>query len=277
MPDLISNECVASFDPTTITGFQLWLDASDPSTITLNGSDVSSWVPKAVGTTTQDFAQSTASLQPAYDDPDNAGTGVNGLAAIQFAEGEYLEDTSTNNTNQAFNHDRLDVTKDACTYMAIKTNVNGTNVDLDIVIRDGGTGDPYEPCLIRMNSSSAALMSSRTGYNQFNSTSTISNGVHILCWETDNRNTGVDTRTRRYFIDSKTADASTDTNGAWAYTAKLEGTQIGSVSATNGFAGHICEVIHFSDGASRDNYAPGTTNGDLVMDYLADKWGVTLV
>lgn len=50
-----------SFGPRNIAGLQLWLDASDSSTMTMNGTTVSEWRSKA-GTIA--LTQSTASAQP---------------------------------------------------------------------------------------------------------------------------------------------------------------------------------------------------------------------
>lgn len=52
------------WDPTTLAGLELWLDANDADTITLNGSDVSDWADKSASSMT--FSQATPSAQPAY-------------------------------------------------------------------------------------------------------------------------------------------------------------------------------------------------------------------
>jgi hypothetical protein len=55
---------------------ELWLDAADASTITLNGSDVSVWGDKSVNN--NNFTQTTASSQPIYDT-----ASLNGLATVR--------------------------------------------------------------------------------------------------------------------------------------------------------------------------------------------------
>jgi len=63
------------FDPRTVAGLFAWYDASDSTTVTLNGSNISAIAAKAgVGPT---LAQSTASLQPAY-----LSNGINGRGVI---------------------------------------------------------------------------------------------------------------------------------------------------------------------------------------------------
>ena len=53
-----------AFSPTDISGLQLWLDANDSETITLNGSTVSQWDDKSGND--YHVTQSTASYQPTY-------------------------------------------------------------------------------------------------------------------------------------------------------------------------------------------------------------------
>ena len=77
------------FTPTSITGCQLWFDASDTSTVTLNGSTVSSWNDKSgYG---YSVGQSTVANQPAY-----ATRLLNGLPGIQLAYTKYLSQLGSN-------------------------------------------------------------------------------------------------------------------------------------------------------------------------------------
>lgn len=66
-----------SFSPASIPGLALWLDGSDSSTFTLNGSTISQWNDKSGNG--RHFSQSTASLQPAP-----ATSVKNGLGAVAF-------------------------------------------------------------------------------------------------------------------------------------------------------------------------------------------------
>lgn len=52
------------FQPTSITGCQMWLDAADPSTVSLSGSNVTSWADKSGNGNTP--SQATGSNQPTY-------------------------------------------------------------------------------------------------------------------------------------------------------------------------------------------------------------------
>jgi hypothetical protein len=65
------------FDPRRIAGLQLWLDGSDSSTFTLNGSTVSEWRDKSGNS--RHFAQATAAQQPVA-----ASNVKNGRGAVAF-------------------------------------------------------------------------------------------------------------------------------------------------------------------------------------------------
>jgi hypothetical protein len=68
----------ASFAPPSIPGLQLWLDASNTGSITLNGSNVSQW--SDLSGNSNNATQSSGSLQPGYP---SANT-QNGLNGVQF-------------------------------------------------------------------------------------------------------------------------------------------------------------------------------------------------
>lgn len=53
-----------AFSPRSISGLQLWLDASDAGSVTLNGSTVSQWSDKSGGG--KNASQGTANNQPTY-------------------------------------------------------------------------------------------------------------------------------------------------------------------------------------------------------------------
>jgi hypothetical protein len=66
-----------TFSPLSLTGLQLWLDATDSSSITLNSGNVSEWADKSPEG--NDAMQATAISQPAYET-----AAVNGLTAVTF-------------------------------------------------------------------------------------------------------------------------------------------------------------------------------------------------
>ncbi len=80
------------FDPKTIPGCALWLDAADSSTLTLSGSNVTQWNDKSGNG--YSVSQSNASLQPTL-----TSSAQNGLSGIQLATNKYLTQTATNMSN----------------------------------------------------------------------------------------------------------------------------------------------------------------------------------
>jgi len=66
----------SGFNPKSISGLKLWLDATDSSTLTLNGSAVSEWRDKSGNGF--HFSQGTSNNQPTYT------ATINGKAAIAF-------------------------------------------------------------------------------------------------------------------------------------------------------------------------------------------------
>ena len=66
----------SGFNPKSISGLKLWLDATDSSTLTLNGSAVSEWRDKSGNDF--HFSQGTSNNQPTYT------ATINGKAAIAF-------------------------------------------------------------------------------------------------------------------------------------------------------------------------------------------------
>lgn len=75
------------FDPTSIAGCQLWLDASDTATISVSGTAVTQWNDKSGNSRT--FTQGTAGNRPA------SGTrSKNSLNVIDFDGGDFLSSTA---------------------------------------------------------------------------------------------------------------------------------------------------------------------------------------
>lgn len=63
-PRLLRPKATSGFDPKTISGLAAWYDASKASSITLNGSNVSSWAD--LSGNGRDATQATAANQPSY-------------------------------------------------------------------------------------------------------------------------------------------------------------------------------------------------------------------
>ena len=83
-----------TFLPTQISGCQLWFDAADRTTFTLNGSAVSSWRDKSANG--YSVGQATGGNQPTY-----ATNLLNGLPGIQLSASTYLYQVGSSMPNFA--------------------------------------------------------------------------------------------------------------------------------------------------------------------------------
>jgi hypothetical protein len=63
-PRLLRPRESGAFTPKSLSGLQLWLDAADSSTVTLNGGNVSEWRDKSPSGI--NYSQATAAYQPGY-------------------------------------------------------------------------------------------------------------------------------------------------------------------------------------------------------------------
>jgi hypothetical protein len=80
----------SGFSPARISGLANWWDASASSTVTLNGTTVSSWANRASGPA---LAQGTAAAQPTY-----TLSGVSGKNVLTFDGGDVLSASATYGT-----------------------------------------------------------------------------------------------------------------------------------------------------------------------------------
>jgi sugar lactone lactonase YvrE len=80
------------FSLSNISGLQMWLDASDSSTVTLNGSTVSYWRDKS--SNVYSVSHPTAANQPTY-----TSNLLNGLPGIQLTVGKFLYNLGSNIPN----------------------------------------------------------------------------------------------------------------------------------------------------------------------------------
>ena len=119
-----------NFDPRSVPGCQLWFDAADSSTITLNGSTVSSWRDKSSNSYT--VGQSTSSNQPTY-----TSNLLNGLPGIQLSNQKFLQQFGSNmpNFTSSTSNTILIVAKNGSTLPS-----NGWNIVNTVWFNSSGTG-----------------------------------------------------------------------------------------------------------------------------------------
>lgn len=89
---VINAQAGVNFDPRDVPGLVIWLDANDPSTLTLSGQAVSEWRDKSGGN--YHFTQTTGNNQPLY-----TGT-LNGKPVVTFdGSNDSLSRAGINNLN----------------------------------------------------------------------------------------------------------------------------------------------------------------------------------
>jgi hypothetical protein len=231
------------FNPKSISGLKLWLDATDATTITLNGSSVSEWRDKSGNAF--HFSQGTSNNQPSY-----TGT-INGKAAIVF-----------DGTNDGL--DRLSVTN--------STVADATGACAFLVYEVSGTDTQYAAFRTLTNGSGHDRFNSTTFHSYFRTSrfasltpAPPSSGKVLL---TSSSDVSADTQTLRINGSASITQACATTFAAWrALSGGLATWAIGYDASY--LAGSVGEVIVVGRAVAATEIA-------TVEKYLARKWGVTL-
>lgn len=254
---------IASLNP------DLWLDASDSSTITASGSPakVSQWNSK--GSITTNFAQATAAAQPT-----TGATTRNGLNVIDFDGGDYLTSNLTNDWK--FMHD-------GTVYMAFAVITVGTTSDPNAIYawmgNNAGTSTvsgillSYEDRVVAATNNAARVILTRSASGTF----VVDNSTRDT-WTPNQWNvvSHLMSPSSSIFLDRNAVKV----NGNFEYRSN---TSSGAVSSAN--PSHALQV-----GASGNNALPMTgslaevivvsgtnataANRDNVIGYLNTKWAV---
>jgi hypothetical protein len=226
------------FNPKTIAGLSVWLDAADSTTITLNGTTVSEWRDKSGNA--RNYAQATAANQP------TTGT-VNGRNSVRAAAGSTRRQlTTTGFSLSAY-------TVFAVVVPDFSSNPAGFSTFTGIMAI--GTGASGMMMLARVGSPTrwGSFASSAVSSN----TQLVTGTRYILVLQDANDNA-------ISFFRNGAADGTSTGNSAGQTTNHLFGLFDGQE-----FHGDICEVLVYSS-----VLAPSARS--QVERYLAGKWGVTL-
>jgi hypothetical protein len=247
------------FDPRRIAGLELWLDASDQSTMTLNGSTVSEWRSKA-GTAA--LTQSTGSAQPTLTSDYYAGRSV-----LTFDGNDVLSTTSAG------------LTVSPSTSFIVFDETTAVNF-AGLLVASPSSGDDFAagnnrfittvhdnlPLLntqlycLRVAPASTDSSELRAGFLL----GTAAYGKRLMTAVTT-----VSTGRIRIGGSSGTEDTSHDRTGASSGIVVGGRFVSGAVSASFRFNGKICEMLHYNSALS--NAQIGT-----VERWLAGRWGATL-
>jgi hypothetical protein len=226
------------FNPKTIAGLSVWLDAADSTTITLNATTVSEWRDKSGNA--RNYAQATAANQP------TTGT-VNGRNSVRAEAGSTRRQlTTTGFSLSAY-------TVFAVVVPDFSSNPAGFSSFTGIMAI--GTGASGMMMLGRVGSPTrwGTFASSSVSSN----TQLVTGARYILVLQDANDNA-------ISFFRNGAADGTSTGNSAGQTTNHLFGLFDGQE-----FHGDICEVLVYSS-------VLAASARSQVDRYLAGKWGVTL-
>jgi hypothetical protein len=258
------------FNPKSISGLALWLDASDVSTITLNGSNVSQWRDKS-GAAAPAAAQSTAASQPAYN-----SSGVNGRGSIDFDSTESLVfGSSTASFNYLHNSTgatifcvwKPDATSnpDAIRYLLNNTNNSSASTGISLTFDDRSSVSRNNRILHSVNrGASGAATSSIITNNDF---VTAANAFFVFSVVSDNANATAASRLFLYHNGTSSGVANTLTNAAATGNASQNLT-IGNFGG-GGSPASVAEILFYQG-------VLGTAARQAVERYLGRKYGITV-
>lgn len=227
----------SGFNPKSIQGLAVWLDANDASTITLNGTTVSEWRDKSGNL--RNYSQSTAANQP--------GTGtVNGRTSVRAAAGSRVQLTAASFSLSAY-------TAFAVVVPDFSSNPAGFATFTGIMAI--GTGSSGMMMLARVGTPTrwGTFASSSVSSN----TQLVTGTRYVLCMQDANNNA-------ISFFRNGAADGTSTGNSAGQTINHLFGLLDGQE-----FGGDICEVLVYSS-------VLAASARSQVERYLAGKWGATL-
>lgn len=243
-PKYLRPRASGGFSPKNIAGLQLWFDASEPTSVTLNGSNVSEW--RDISGNSVALVQATANNQPTY-----RTSYVNSKNAITFDGTDWLyqssltlassgvtvfavarEDVHVDNSGSyvfgpSTGNDYTDNTSNFMEYGNSSELVNYNNTG---AFAESGSGTmPLSVCVLNLGATTGVVR--RNGTQK-------GSGVHARSGSSANLNVGA------RFIDGAPS--------VW-FAAKQT----------------FCELIRYSSSLSDANVSK-------VEQYLAKKWGITL-
>ena len=258
------------FDPRTIPGIGLWLDASDLSTITLNGSNVSEWRDKS-GAGAPAAAQGFAANQPARN-----ASGINGRGSVDFDGTESLVfGSSTAAFNYLHNSTgstlfivwKPDATSDpnSIRYLLNNTNNATANTGISLFFDDRSSVPRNNRIFYSVNRGvSGQPTSSFVTNNDF---VVAANAFFVFSAVADNANATAASRLFLYHNGTSSGVTNTWANAAATGNAPLNLT-IGNFGG-GGAPASIAEILFYQG-------VLGTAARQTVERYLGKKYGITV-
>ncbi len=243
--------------PPPVSGYKLWLDASDTSTITSSGGAVSSWLDKSVNAYT--FTQATSTNQP------TTGTRtINGKNALDFDGTNDKLQSSAAASTWNFLHDATNAT----VFMVISpdasqdqplltTSDNTTQVGIWYYLRTTSTS--FGMAILNGTSNAFVALEYGSSYS--------ANTPMVAAFITDADNGTNSNRIKLY--KNSGAEEGTFQEGTQTYTSANAAASliIGAWPTSNAYNGLIGEIVIYQ-GILSDS------NRNSVSDWLKTKWGI---
>jgi hypothetical protein len=236
------------FSPADIEGLANWWDASAASTVTLNGTTVSSWANRASGPA---LAQDTAGAQPTY-----TTAGVNGKNVLTFDGGDVLSASATYGTqsNTIFFVARENSPSAFAGFFCLTPpSGNDQGSSNAILVEQAGTDNVI--VVQRGNTASAANNPRLAGADLLPlSVVSVRGSSSVLGLRTDG--------TLVQELPNTFSGTSTGVIVGGRY-------QSGAISASFRAIMTMCEILHYTASLTNDQVS-------LVERYLGAKWGITV-
>lgn len=222
---------------------ELWLDANDSSTITLNGSTVSQWDDKSGNN--YHVSQGTASNQPTY-----VTSVLNSKNIVRF---DGVNDIISNASAQPV---AGSASRTIFYVFSCNSTFNGSNQEYGLYF---GLASPANGGVIAISQELAVRVSN--GYRVFNQSN--DDGSHAIISAVQN---GTNVSNYSMWKNGSALSATSTVSRALNIEA---GISVGAHPAiSNWLDGDIAEVIVYSSALS-------TSDRESIESYLSDKWGIT--
>jgi len=244
----------AGFIPTSIAGCQLWFDAADASTITLNGSTVSSWRDKSANA--YSVIQPTSANQPTY-----TTNLLNGLPGIQLSQTTHLYQigSSIPNFSSSASTTVVMVAKNGSTLPA-----NGWNIVNTMWFTGNTNGPTYRYHLsFAIGTTNGVALYTGPSSTQVGQTTAVPLGSNALIGFTLS-SSGNSINVNGTLTNYSGSSAPSANNGIWF----LFGDARNNISQYHVSDINVYEFLGFSSALS-------TSDRQNVEGYLAQKWGLT--
>lgn len=249
----INMASVAPFNPTSISGCKLWLDAADTATISLSGSAVTQWSDKSGNS--YNFSQATSARRP------TSGVNTqNGNNVVTFSGSQLLQAANSNNWTFLSNSSGSTI------FMAIYA---GTRAGVDALLENqqNTTGNPG--IIMYRYTYIANEVTNGSGW-AYNTTlgSLTNNTPYYLTMLSDPANATANNRFKLSINNGAYLQGNTETGSPSASVAP-DPLILGALetNGNNGWVGRIAEVIMYQGILSG-------TDITKVNSYLATKWGI---